>query len=225
MDSTQTEMADIPGGRITLRDDRLKRKWEVGIPRFQISKYPVTQKQYFSIAKASPFRFKGDRKPAESVSWYDAILFCNLISNKSGLKACYTISENGTKVEYNAGSDGYRLPSEAEWEYACRAGSNNPRYGKLEEISWYKGNSKGETQDVGVKIPNEWGLYDMLGNVWEWCWDIYDETVYGSYRVFRGGGWCDEDRGCLASNRRRSHPSFQIDDLGFRVAKSINPGG
>ncbi len=74
---------------------------------------------------------------------------------------------------------------------------------------------------MGQKEPNQWGLYDMLGNVWEWCWDVYDEKVYGTYRIFRGGGWNDTERGCLASNRRRSHPTFQIDDLGFRIAQSI----
>lgn len=118
--------------------------------------------------------------------------------------------------------NGYRLPLEGEWEYACKAGTSGARYGELEEIAWYKGNSQGGTHEVGTKSPNAWGLYDMLGNVWEWCSDIYDEEVYGSYRIFRGGGWCDQERGCLATNRRRSHPvSFKIDDLGFRLARSL----
>jgi formylglycine-generating enzyme required for sulfatase activity len=117
---------------------------------------------------------------------------------------------------------GFRLPTEAEWQYACQAGSNQIRYGALTEIAWFKENSKNETQEVGLQKPNDWGLYDMLGNVWEWCSDIYDEEVYGSYRIFRGGGWCDEERSVMATNRRRSHPSFfEIDDLGFRIAQSI----
>jgi formylglycine-generating enzyme required for sulfatase activity len=91
----------------------------------------------------------------------------------------------------------------------------------LEEIGWYKENSGNQTQTVGKLKANVWGLHDMLGNVWEWCWDIYDEEVYGTYRVFRGGGWADPERGCLATNRRRSHPTFKIDDLGFRLAMSI----
>jgi formylglycine-generating enzyme required for sulfatase activity len=224
IDSLQREMVNIPSGEIALRDDRLKRKWNVKIQQFQISKFLITQKQYSSITEKRPFYFKGDGKPAETISWYDAITFCNLLSIRMGLRECYSITQNGMNVEYIPGTDGFRLPLEAEWEYACRAGNANARYGELDRISWYKGNSYGETQEVGKKEPNEWGLYDMLGNVWEWCWDVYDETVYGSYRVFRGGGWCDEDRGCLASNRRRSHPTFRIDDLGFRIARTPRAG-
>ena len=83
--------------------------------------------------------------------------------------------------------------------------------------------ANGHTHDIGSKEANNWGLYDMLGNVWEWCSDKYDETVYGTYRIFRGGGWNDAERGCLATNRRRSHPTaFKIDDLGFRLAKNLD---
>ena len=119
--------------------------------------------------------------------------------------------------------DGYRLPTEAEWEHACRAGSSGPRYGDLDEIAWYEGNSDGRIHDVGEKRPNAWGLYDMLGNAWDWCWDVYDAQVYGSYRVLRGGGWADAHWSCRASVRRRSHPTFRIDDVGFRVARSTSP--
>ena len=214
-------MIGVPAGEIELRDDRIKHKWKVQIKPFLLSGYPVTRDIYYSITQKSPFSFKSDEKPVENVSWNDAVHFCNLLSQKSGLRECYYINSENNDVIYDSESNGYRLPSEAEWEYACRAGTTEVRYGEIDKIAWYLENSEGRTHEVGKKEPNAWGFYDMLGNVWEWCWDIYDENVYGSYRIFRGGGWNDPARGCLASNRRRSHPTFQIDDLGFRLARSV----
>lgn len=103
----------------------------------------------------------------------------------------------------------------------CRAGTTGPRYGRLDEIAWYQGNATGKIHRVGGKQPNAWGLHDMLGNVWDWCWDVYDAEVYGTYRVLRGGGWADDHWSCRASVRRRSHPTFRIDDVGFRLARSL----
>lgn len=214
-------MVEIPGGEIVLRDDRKKCKWKVEIKPFLLAKYPVTQELYFAITQEAPFLFKGERNPVEGVSWEEAIYFCNNLSRKASLSECYSIAENGKDVICDFESNGFRLPTEAEWEFACRAGATEVRYGELDQIAWYKENSEGKTHEVGKKEPNAWGLYDMLGNVWEWCFDVYDEQVYGSYRVFRGGGWCDAARGCLATNRRRSHPTFGIDDLGFRLARSF----
>ncbi|WP_234997846.1 formylglycine-generating enzyme family protein [Mucilaginibacter sp. OK098] len=216
------QMVEIPGGKIELRDDRIKHNWSVEIEPFLLARFPVTQELYFEITKESPASFKGDKKPVETVSWKDAVIFCNLFSEKAGLQPCYYLSADSTEITFDPKANGYRLPTEAEWEYACKAGTTGSRYGEIDTIAWYKDNSEGMTHDVAMKTPNSWGLYDMLGNVWEWCSDIYDETVYGSYRIFRGGGWCDEVRGCLATNRRRSHPSsFKIDDLGFRVARNL----
>jgi len=219
--SVQEQMICIPKGCIVLRDDRIQKEWNVEIDSFLLARYPVTQQLYLSITGTSPSAFHGDHKPVETVSFIDAALFCNLLSKREALKECYAFGRHETDIVFNSQSDGYRLPSEAEWEYACRAGSSKPVYGKIDEIAWYKGNSENETHTVGLKKPNTWGLYDMLGNVWEWCGDIYDENVYGTYRIFRGGGWNDTKRGCLGSNRRRSHPAFRIDDLGFRIAKNI----
>lgn len=218
-------MAAIPAGKVQLRDDRLKQQWTVHIAPFLLARYPVTQELYFAVTGTAPSTFKGDNMPVETVSWRDAVAFCNLFSGKTGLQPCYHFNEPGGEVAFDASANGYRLPTEAEWEYACRAGTSGPRYGEVDDIAWYKNNSQGTTHNVGLKAPNAWGVYDMLGNVWEWCSDIYDESVYGSYRILRGGGWSDEARGCLATNRRRSHPvSFKIDDLGFRVARNGGAG-
>lgn len=217
------QMVKIPGGEITLRDDRIKQIWTVDLLPFLLAKYPVTQDLYFWITQESPSSYKGNKRPVETVSWRDAIVFCNSLSKKAGLRLCYTLSNDCDEITFDSKANGYRLPTEAEWEYACKAGTTDVRYNEIGEIAWYKDNSGGKTNEVGTKQPNAWGLYDMLGNVWEWCSDIYDETVYGSYRIIRGGGWNDNYRGCLATNRRRSHPfSFKIDDLGFRIARSMN---
>lgn len=215
-------MLEIPSGKIELRDDRTKEKWIVEIESFLLCKFPLTQDLYYEVMKENPSTFKGDKKPVETVTWKEAVIFCNSLSIKSGLKPCYSFSTDTEEIFFDSKKDGFRLPTEAEWEYACKAGNKEIRYGELDSIAWYKENSEKTTHDVGMKEPNSWELYDMLGNVWEWCSDIYDETVYGTYRIFRGGGWYDEARGCIATNRRRSHPIlFKIDDLGFRIARNI----
>ncbi len=220
--TTLNHMVEIPEGEIMLRDDRIGHKWSVGIRPFLLARYQVTQDIYFEITGESPGAFKGDKRPVENVSWREAVRFCNSLSSKTGLEPCYFLNSEGEEISFDPNNNGYRLPSEAEWEYACKAGTSGIRYGEIDAIAWYKENSGGKTNEVGTKEPNAWGLYDMLGNVWEWCSDIYDETTYGSYRIFRGGGWNDEARGCIATNRRRSHPvSFSIDDLGFRIAKNL----
>lgn len=215
------QLVGIPAGKIELRDDRIKRKWLVEIPSFQLSKFPVTQELYFEVTGENPSTFKGGQLPVETLSWKDAIIFCNTLSEKKGLKSCYFLHQDSQKITFDQTANGFRLPTEAEWEYACKAGKKSIRYNQLDLIAWYKNNSNKRTHNVGQKEPNQWGLYDMLGNVWEWCSDIYDESVYGTYRIFRGGGWHDEERSVMATTRRRSHPiAFKIDDLGFRIAKN-----
>lgn len=218
---TDHPMVNIPEGEVELRDDRTKSQWKAEIRPFRLARYPVTKGLYDALTNNSPNSSDGELTPFVNVSWHDAISFCNLLSQKNGLKACYSISNDGETVRCDWESDGYRLPTEAEWQYACKAGTAGYRYGELDKIAWYSENSGGSLHEVGRKDPNPWGLYDMLGNVWEWCWDLYDEQVYGSYRIFRGGSWAEEARGCGASCRRRSHPTFRIDDLGFRLAQTI----
>jgi formylglycine-generating enzyme required for sulfatase activity len=219
--SLQAQLTPIPTGQIELRDDRKKQTWTVAIQPFLLAKFPVTQALYAAVMQQNPSTFQNPQKPVETVSWVEAAQFCNALSAREKLEFCYQLPANLENITFNPEANGYRLPTEAEWEYACKAGNPAPRYGALEAIAWFKENSGSGTHEVGQKQPNAWGLFDMLGNVWEWCSDIYDEEVYGSYRIIRGGGWADAERGILATNRRRSHPvSFKIDDLGFRVARN-----
>jgi sulfatase modifying factor 1 len=211
----------VPPGRVTLSDRRTERLWSVDLQPYELGTFSVTQCQYAEVTGERPSTAAGDSLPVEGVSWWDAVRFCNALSGRDGLTPAYQFHEDGEGIERNVTADGYRLPTEAEWEHACRGGTSGPRYGPLDDIAWYRGNSEERVHDVGGKLPNAWGLYDMLGNVWDWCWDIYDAEVYGSYRVLRGGGWFDEHWSCRASVRRRSHPDLRLDDVGFRIARSL----
>jgi formylglycine-generating enzyme len=215
------DMVAVAAGRIVLRDEGTRTEWAVEVAGFRVAPYPVTRQLYAAVVGERPAG-AGARVPVTDVSWLDALRFCNLLSAAEGLGPCYVLGADpdGLDVELDRGADGYRLPSEAEWEYACRAGSADVRYGELDEIAWHRGNSGDAVHEVATRAPNAWGLYDTIGNVWEWCWDLFDGTVYGPYRVFRGGGAFDPPRACRASCRRKSHPTLRIDDLGFRLARS-----
>jgi formylglycine-generating enzyme required for sulfatase activity len=210
------QMIAIAAGEVTLNDRRTRRRWTVELTRYSLAAIPVTQAQYADVTGSSPSATRGDGLPVESVSWLDAVSFCNALSTRHGRAPAYDVV--GDAVSCDGSADGYRLPTEGEWEHACRAGTLGARYGALDEIAWFRDNSYDRLHAVGGKRPNAWGLHDMLGNVWEWCWDIYDAEAYGDYRVLRGGGWSDPEWSCRAGARRRSHPSFRIEDLGFRVA-------
>jgi formylglycine-generating enzyme required for sulfatase activity len=216
-----TLMIELPGAQITLRDEGTRREWPVELAPFRLDAYPVTRERYGAVTGVEPRSPGGAAAPVTEVSWIDAIRFCNLASLREGLEPCYTIGDDpdAVGVECDWTADGYRLPLEAEWEYACRAGSAAVRYGELDEIAWHRGNSGDRVHDAGGKEPNVWGFYDMIGNVWEWCWDVFDPKVYGPFRVFRGGGWFDLPRACRASCRRKTHPTLRIDDIGFRLAR------
>jgi len=212
-------MIAVEAGQVTLSDRRTRRRWTVELGPYRIAATPVTQAVYAEVTGEQPSVSRGERLPVETVSWWDAVRFCNALSRKENLARVYHLDDGAETVEWDASADGYRLPTEAEWEFACRAGTTGPRYGPLDDIAWYRGNSEGRIREVGGKLPNAWGLQDTLGNVWEWCWDVYDAEVYGTYRVLRGGGWFDESWSCRASVRRRSHPTFSIDDVGFRLVR------
>ena len=212
-------MIPIGAGAISLKDEGTERFWTVQIQPYLIGRFPVTRHEYFLLTQGLPVT--DDQRPMVEVSWFDAVRFCNLLSLKSGLSECYVIDPEGN-VTCRWTANGYRLPTEAEWEYACRAGSNDTRYGPLDDIAWHRGNADHQPHPVGQKQSNSWGLHDTIGNVWEWCWDLFDPKVYGEYRVFRGGGWNDQPHACRASCRRKSHPTFSIDDLGFRLARTLD---
>jgi formylglycine-generating enzyme required for sulfatase activity len=192
---------------------------DVCVDGFWIGKYEVTQGQYRQVMGVNPSKFgKGDSYPVETVSWLDATHFTKELTSLNGGK--YT----------------FRLPREAEWEYACRSGGRPERYAggnNVERAAWYSGNSGGSTHPIGGKEPNGLGIYDMSGNVWEWCEDIYGESAYreharnnpvygggGSDRVIRGGSWFRLPRCVRCAIRHGDAPGFRDGFLGFRLLRT-----
>ncbi len=188
---------------------------------FSIGVHEVTQSQYQQAAGSNPSKYKGADNPVETVSWNDAVVFCEKLS--------------ALPAEREAGRV-YRLPNEAEWEYACRAGTKTAYcFGddksQLGEYAWFVENREGITHAVGMKLANPWGIYDMHGNVWEWCSDLYGPYVReaasnpqgattGLTRVFRGGCWDYAASHCRAADRHASNSTSSGSRLGFRVALS-----
>lgn len=227
----ESRMVQIPGGKVLLKDDRIDNELTPEIKTFFSDKFPVTQDLYEKIIGKEKNRshFKGGDHPVENVSWFDAVEFCNQLSDKTGLQPVYTIE--GEKVTPNWNAKGFRLLTEAEWEYSCRAGTSGELYGEIDQVAWYKKNSNGSTQGVGKKEPNPWGLYDMLGNVWEWCWDWYGSysknikvwqgPKSGSRKVIRGGSWNIDVWRCRAAYRGVYDPAIFSNNIGFRLARSL----
>jgi len=238
-------------------DDNEKPVHPVTVSTFWIGKYEVTQKEWTEMIGSNPGRDYevGDNYPVYYVSWYDILRYCNLRSIAEGLTPCYTISGNTNPANWGAvptslnatwdvaicnwNANGYRLPTEAEWEYAARGGTKSIGYAyagsnDLNNVGWYDSNSGSRMHEVGLKTPNELGIHDMSGNVWEWCWDWYDsyssESYHnptgpdsGSRRMLRGGDWQWFDLFCLVSYRCPFPPSG-IDNLyyGFRLCRAMN---
>ncbi|MGD9707325.1 MAG: SUMF1/EgtB/PvdO family nonheme iron enzyme [Candidatus Delongbacteria bacterium] len=189
----------------------------VTVGDFYIGKTEVTQAQYQAVMGKNPSSFKGDNLPVESVTWNDAVEFCKKLSQKEGVT--------------------YRLPTEAEWEYAARGGNQSRGYeysgsSNVGEVAWYDSNSGSKTHPVATKKQNELGIHDMSGNVWEWCSDWYGSDYYksspssnptgpssGSYRVLRGGGWYRYAKDCRVAYRSSHFPSFSLNSCGFRVVR------
>jgi len=211
--------AVVPPGRFSRK--RGEKRGEVLLTRgFLMQKTPVTQAQWLEVmgSESNRSRFEGAALPVQNVSWLDAIAYCNAMSKASGLNAAYLV--NGDKVSWKGpGCAGFRVPTEAEWEHACRAVTTGDRYGEVDDIGWSSGNSGGTTHPVGQKQPNGLKLYDMLGNVWEWCWDWYGAypsglvkdpigPESGSPRVNRGGSWGSVAENAAASNRSSWAPGL-----------------
>lgn len=208
------EMAAIAAGSVTLHDARRKLQRTVELQAFQICAYAVTEEQ---LGEVLGIEVRHPDRPAADLSWLRAVHFCNAASEWEGLDPVYRF--DGEDVSWDTSADGYRLPTEAEWEYACRAGSAGPHYAPLADAAWTAADGVAEPQNVGGKLPNLNGLFDTLGNVWEWCWDLLDPARYGDYRVFRGGGFADDAWSVRASVRRGGAPRMHHPDVGFRIAR------
>jgi formylglycine-generating enzyme required for sulfatase activity len=219
----------------------------VTLSAFRMAQYDVTQSQYQAITGNNPSNFSGNSDastcPVENVSWYDAVEFCNSLSTTAGLQPVYAISGRtpatgypiiGATVMPDFTKSGYRLPTEAQWEYAARAGTTTTYYwgnasdtATVRQYAWFESNSR-TTHAVGQKLPNSWGLYDMAGDVWQWCWDWYgtypsgpqtDPTgsASGLARAMRGGSWGNTSECLTSAFRYEFNPSYQYNIFGFRV--------
>ncbi|HPN34778.1 MAG TPA: SUMF1/EgtB/PvdO family nonheme iron enzyme [bacterium] len=176
---------------------------------FYLSETEITQQQWTALLGADKSFFDGDSLPVERVSWNEAVAFCAALSQKEGKE--------------------YRLPTEAEWEYACRAAGDSASGEPLDECAWYNRNSEETTHRVAGRKPNRLGLFDMLGNVAEWCRDYYEADYpdgpvidpqgpeQGAYRVMRGGSWASSARACRPASRSDAPPGYQLKQTGFRI--------
>jgi len=231
-------MVDLPGGRFWMgsaaRDPRAypeeHPRHEVEVGPFAMAKYVVTQKLYREVMNSNPGSHNGADLPANNMSWFDALRFCNALSVRERLLPAYRIGEGDAPVVgWDPTADGFRLPTEAEWEYAARAGTTSAySFGDdealLGEYAWWSRNAEGKPHPVGTRKPNPWGLFDVHGNVYEWCWDEYgsydERRPSGGTRVVRGGSfWHSFPRDLRSAYRHWHPPEKRYLLIGFRCAR------
>lgn len=216
---------------------------------FYITDTEITQQQWSALYGHNPAWFKGDHLPVETVSWFEALEFCNSLSLRFGFEPCYSFI-NDDSVLCDFSRNGFRLPTEMEWEYAARAGTNNdtpfgnisstldgclPLDTTINRTGWYCGNSGFTTMPVASKEPNAWGLYDMIGNVQEWCWDWFDSYYYtyspatdargpqnGTLKSCRGGSWYNQVFQSRLAARQFYRPSNRTNMVGFRIVRKAD---
>jgi len=266
------EMVWVPGGsfrmgspstepgRYSNEDYRTANDGIVTMSGFYMGKYQVTQEQWMEVIgeENNPSYFHGGsgrepasgeeqgKRPVENVTWFDAIEFCNKLSQLEDLTPVYTITGRTPATGYpitsatvtaNWSANGYRLPTEAQWEYACRAGSTTAwHFGNTQTVlgnyAWYMNNSNSRTHQVGLKLSNDFGLHDMHGNVWEWCWDWYTASynnaggnanplgpTAGTNRLIRGGSWINSAENTRSANRFSDYPGSRYGNVGFRLVR------
>lgn len=228
----------------------------VSLSSYMIGTFEITQGQWQTVMGSNPASGYGvgSDYPVYYVSWYAILKYCNLRSMAEGLTPCYSISGSTNPANWGEvptsrndawdavicdwTANGYRLPTEAEWEYAARGGSETPNYvyagsNDIDLVAWYDGNSGGSTHPVGQKLPNGLVIFDMSGNVWEWCWDWYGSysgggqinptgPESGSSRVLRGGCWYLNAAGCRVASRNNSSPYYGRINYGFRLCRAAN---
>ena len=225
LNKIMTDMILIPAGKLMVGDEETGLQ-ELDINSFFMGKFPVTQKLYSEIMEYNPSEFKGEDLPVENVTWFDAIEFCNKLSHRCGLEPVYQVVGEDVTIAYVA--NGFRLPTEAEWEYAACPEQFPEK--DIAKYAWYNSNAYSSTQRVGQKLANPIGLYDLSGNVWEWCNDWYhpDGTKIvmggpstGEDRVRRGGSWANFVNNLNPKYRNFSNPSFSDNHIGFRIVKKL----
>ena len=258
-DLPESTMVQVEGGSFMMGSDKLGREQpihEVQLSTFYIGQYQVTQALWEQVMEGNPSRFQGANLPVEQVSWYDCIEFCNKLSELEDREPVYEVDKSQKDpgntsnfdkfkwlVKRKEGALGYRLPTEAEWEYAARGGKYARKTefagsGVLKEVGWYddfitsEKNAHNWTETSGLRVPNELGLYDMSGNVREWCWDWYGDYSdtslkdpqgpdSGYNRVLRGGSWIYDADYCRVAYRVYDLPDYRYYGFGLRLARTV----